>query len=322
MKFIEILKLVQKDIDKVDYVMRKYMKSNIPLISKVSRYIINTQGKKIRPIIILLLAKIFQYKGNEHIKLAALVEFIHTATLIHDDIIDHSSFRRGKETVNKIFGTSIGILIGDLIYTKAFQIIYSIKSLKILKLISDAAFNIVEGEILQIENYKNLDITVQNYIKIVYKKTACLFEVCSQSVKIFRKIDKKQNKNLKNYGKNLGIAFQIIDDLSDYFSTKKVLGKQIGNDFIEGKITLPLIHCIKNCNMKQFHTIKKSMQNKKKNFLYEITSIMKEHNSFEFTKNFAKKKVQLATKNLNFLPNSVYKKALKSLGKYILDKNF
>lgn len=319
-----IIKLIQQDIEKVKFEIRKRLKSEAILINQLIQHIINSGGKQIRSIIILLVAKSLDYKKKQHTIIAALVECIHIATLLHDDIVDTASMRRGKITANIIFGNSASVLVGDFIYTRAFQMMTELKSLRILSLMANAVNVIAIGEILQLTYCNNPTITINNYMKIIYNKTARLFEVASQTSAILANANIQQEQALSNYGKYIGIAFQLIDDILDYNASDPILyGKHIGKDLKEGKTTLPLLHAIHNSTPKEASFIKKAIKKgNHRDLLNIVLNTMQQYGSLEYTKKCAEIEINKAINCLNVLPPSPYKQALKMLAHFIIKRYY
>ncbi|WMY97647.1 MAG: octaprenyl diphosphate synthase [Arsenophonus sp.] len=319
MNLKSIIKLTKKDMQEVNKIIINELNSDVLLIKKISKYIIDSGGKKIRPIIAILIGKYLKYKGEKHINIAALVEFIHTATLLHDDVIDKSKIRRGKKTVNTIFGNSASILIGDFIYSKSFQMMTNLGLMSILKLMSDTTNIIAKGEIIQLMYTNNPNITEEIYMQIIYNKTARLFESTAIASAIVSGANKIQKKAFQNYGRYLGIAFQLINDISDYNIKNHNLNQNIGNDLKEGKLTLPLLHLIQNGTKKESDLIRKIIQKGNGiNFFKNIVFLMKHYGSIEYTYNKAKKSAYQAIRSINKLPNSSFKKALINLAVTLL----
>lgn len=284
---------------------------------------INSGGKRIRPILTILSAKAINYTGTLHIKIAALIELIHIATLLHDDVIDESEIRRGKLTSNSIYGNAMSILMGDFIYTKSFQMMTKLNSIKLITIMSNAANIISKGEILQLTNSNNPNFSKEKYMKIIYSKTACLFEVAAQSTAIISSTDIKKENALKNYGRYFGIAFQIIDDLLDYNKYEKKLNKNVGNDLIKGKITFPLIHAIENTNPKNSKMIRDAIFKGSNIYTLEkIIQIMHQCNSLEWTRYQAKKKIKKAILALKPLSQSKWYFTLKKLAALALKRTY
>lgn len=323
MQLKKINKLIEKDLNQVNLILKKSFKSKIKIISELGNYMINNGGKRIRPILTILSAKAIKYKGNLHIKIAALIELIHIATLLHDDVIDESKLRRGKLTSNSIYGNTMSILMGDFIYTKSFQMMTKLNSIKLLNVMSNAANIISKGEILQLINCNNPNFSQQEYMKVIYSKTACLFEVSAQSSAIIASSDIEKENALKNYGKHFGMAFQIIDDLLDYNKNVKNLNKNIGNDLIKGKITFPLLHAIKNTTPKNSKMIRNAIsQGNSPDILEKILEIMHQCNSLEWTRYQAKKKIKKAILALRPLSQSKWYFILKKLAVLALKRTY
>ncbi|AMA65168.1 Octaprenyl-diphosphate synthase [Candidatus Arsenophonus lipoptenae] len=314
MNLKSIIKLTAKDMEAVNKIILNQLNSDIHLINQLGNYIISSGGKKIRPMIAILIGKALRYKGENHINIAALVEFIHTATLLHDDVIDKSLLRRGKRTANAIFGNAASVLVGDFIYTKSFQMMTELNSLPILKLMSDATNIIAEGEILQLINCNNPNITENTYMQIIYSKTARLFEATTHASAIVSGANDTQQQALRNYGRYLGTAFQLIDDLMDYDSNSSTFGKNIGDDLNEGKLTLPLLHAMENGTKEESKLIRNLIKKGNgRNLLDIILITMKRCGSLEYTKKRAKEEADKAIKALDILSDTSYKDALISL---------
>ncbi|WP_159714846.1 octaprenyl diphosphate synthase [Blochmannia endosymbiont of Camponotus nipponensis] len=321
MNINQISELTKQDMADVNSEIRTRLTSDITLINKLVQYIVNSGGKRIRPMITLLIARALHYKKVQHVTIATLIEFIHTATLLHDDVVDKSHMRRGKITTNMIFGNTASILVGDFIYTRAFQMMTELESLRILSLMADAVNIIAEGEMLQLTNRNNPSITIDNYMKIIYSKTARLFEVASQSSAILADANAYQEKALRNYGRYVGIAFQLIDDLLDYNASETIFGKNIGNDLNEGKPTLPLLHAIHHSTPKQALLIRQAIkQGNNRHSLNIILDTMNQHGSLEYTRQRAETEINKAISCLKILPPSPYRQALASLATYVIQR--
>ncbi|AKC60271.1 octaprenyl diphosphate synthase [Blochmannia endosymbiont of Camponotus (Colobopsis) obliquus] len=321
MNFKEIIELVARDMSDVNIMICERLISKVSLVNKLIGHILSTGGKRIRPIIVLLISKILKYK-RQHITIATLIEFIHMATLLHDDVVDHSDLRRGKVTSNIEFGNTASILVGDFIYTKAFQMMISLGSLKILSLISRAVNVIVEGELLQLTNCNNQNISIENYMQIIYRKTAKLFEVASQSSAILAGANACQEASLRNYGRYLGMSFQLVDDLLDYVADSKIFGKNIGGDLNEGRLTLPLLHAMKYSTSMESLLIKQAIgEGNSRDFLTVIVEVMHKYGSLEYTRECAKKESDKAIACLSAFKPSPYLSALKSLASIVVHRD-
>lgn len=321
MNIAQIFKLIQQDITTVNSEIYKRLNSKIPLIKKIVQHILNHKGKQIRPMIVILIAKSLHYKKTQHITIATLIEFIHTATLLHDDVIDLSCTRRGQKTANITFGNSASILVGDFIYTRAFQMMTQLKSLPVLSLMANAVNIIAAGEILQLMYCNNPTLNINTYMNIIYKKTARLFEVSSQTSAILAGANSYQEQAMRQYGKYIGIAFQLINDLLDYRSSNKIFTKNIGEDLTTGKPTLPLIHAINRSTPQQKSIIYQALQKSDNHHLLNtILDILQQHQSLDYTHQCAIKNIKKAISYLDILPYSPYRQALESLANLILQQ--
>lgn len=319
----QILTLVKADMQAVDQAILAQINSEVVLINQLGHYIISGGGKRIRPLIAVLAANAVGYKGQEHITCAAFVEFIHTATLLHDDVVDESDMRRGRETANARFGNAASVLVGDFIYTRAFQMMASLRSLDVLQVMSDATNVIAEGEVQQLMNINNPETTEANYMQVIYSKTARLFEAASQCSAIVSGADQATVIAMRDYGRYLGTAFQLVDDILDYSANAEQLGKNIGDDLAEGKPTLPLLHAMRSGNLQQAALIREAIeQGGKREALDEILAIMAEHKSLDYTMERAKQEAQKAVDALAILPESEYKQALISLAYLSVDRSY
>lgn len=319
----QISNLAQADMQAVDQAILAQLNSDVVLINQLGHYIISGGGKRIRPLIAVLTANAIGYKGQEHITCAAFVEFIHTATLLHDDVVDESDMRRGRETANARFGNAASVLVGDFIYTRAFQMMASLRSLDVLQVMSDATNVIAEGEVQQLMNVNDPDTTEANYMQVIYSKTARLFEAASQCSAIVSGADQATVIAMRDYGRYLGTAFQLVDDILDYSANAEQLGKNIGDDLAEGKPTLPLLHAMRSGNPQQAALIREAIeQGGKREALDEILAIMAEHKSLDYTMARAKQEAQKAVDALAILPESEYKQALISLAYLSVDRSY
>ncbi len=319
----QISNLAQADMQAVDQAILAQLNSEVVLINQLGHYIISGGGKRIRPLIAVLTANAIGYKGQEHITCAAFVEFIHTATLLHDDVVDESDMRRGRETANARFGNAASVLVGDFIYTRAFQMMASLRSLDVLQVMSDATNVIAEGEVQQLMNVNDPETTEANYMQVIYSKTARLFEAASQCSAIVSGADQATVIAMRDYGRYLGTAFQLVDDILDYSANAEQLGKNIGDDLAEGKPTLPLLHAMRSGNPQQAALIREAIeQGGKREALDEILAIMAEHKSLDYTMERAKQEAQKAVDVLAILPESEYKQALISLAYLSVDRSY
>src|SRR5579862_8795969 len=242
----EIRSLVQADLRAVDDVIRARLKSAVPLVDQVAEHIIAGGGKRLRPLMVVLTARACGHEGSAHIEAAAFIEFIHTATLLHDDVVDGSSLRRGRDTANRVFGNQASVLVGDFVYSRAFQMMAAIGVQPVMEVMALATNVIAEGEVLQLMNARDPDTTEQRYLEVIYRKTAKLFEAGAEVAAVLAGVTPELRRGLASYGRHLGTAYQLVDDVLDYRSNPSERGKNLGDDLAEGKPTLPLIYALKN----------------------------------------------------------------------------
>ncbi|UJF19566.1 octaprenyl diphosphate synthase [Vibrio sp. SS-MA-C1-2] len=314
MNFKAIQALTAEDMSHVDNKIMAQLNSDVVLINQLGFYIVNSGGKRIRPVLTILAAKALDYQGEAHTTAAAFVEFIHTATLLHDDVVDESDMRRGKATANATFGNAASVLVGDYIYTRSFQMMTSLGSLRILELMSDAVNVIAEGEVQQLMNCNDPETTEDNYMQVIYSKTARLFEAATQISAIISDQPQEIEIALQDYGRYLGTAFQLIDDLLDYSASEEEMGKNAGDDLAEGKPTLPLLHAMHNGTAEQSAVIKTAIeQGDGRDKLTEILETMEQTGSLAYTQQRAEEEADKAIAALSIIPESEYKQALIAL---------
>ena len=312
-----------QDMQAVDKLINSYITSNVtPVISELSNHLINAGGKRLRPLLTLAASDLCNYSGASHIKLAAAIEYIHTATLLHDDVVDESFQRRGKPTANILWDNQSSVLVGDYLFSKSFQLMVETGSLKVLSILADASSTISEGEILQLSAVKNIKTDESAYFKIIEGKTAALFAAATEVGAVISNVERKKADALANFGKALGISFQITDDLLDYVGSDEVLGKNIGDDFKEGKVTLPLIKAISKSSKeeKRFweEVINKGMQ--KSSDLEHALLLMQQHDVFEETRSEAIKWSKKARNYLDIFPESKTKVILLELTYFVVER--
>lgn len=323
MNLEEINVLAEQDIAAVNENILLYLKSDIPLINQVGRYTINSGGKRIRPLIAVLSARALGYTGDKHLSVAALVEFIHNATLLHDDVVDQSTLRRGQATSSAAFGDAASVLVGDFIFTRAFQMMVELGSWPVIALMSDTVNVMAEGEVLQLMNCRNLDVTEENYMQMIYSKTARLFEAAAQAAAIISDAPAEHEQALQTYGRHMGTAFQLIDDLLDYSTDDKTLGKHIGDDLREGKLTLPLLHAMQQGTPEQTQMIRTAIEHQQgEELLMPILEIMHQYGSLIWTHNYAQRETEEAIGALKMLPETPWREALESLARLSVQRTF
>ncbi|KKC98280.1 MULTISPECIES: octaprenyl diphosphate synthase [Photobacterium] len=321
MDFKAIQALTADDMAAVDAKIQAQLTSDVALINQLGFYIVSSGGKRLRPILAILAARALGYQGEKHITAAAFIEFIHTATLLHDDVVDESDMRRGKATANAAFGNAASVLVGDYIYTRSFQMMTSLRSLKILDIMSEATNVIAEGEVQQLMNCNDPDTTEASYMQVIYSKTARLFEAATQVAAILSEAPEQVEKALQDYGRYLGTAFQLIDDVLDYNADGEEMGKNVGDDLAEGKPTLPLLHAMHHGNPEQTAMIRAAIeQGNGLDKLQPILACMEEHGSLAYTQQRAEEEADKAIAALSVLPESEYKDALIAVARLSVNR--
>jgi octaprenyl-diphosphate synthase len=313
--------LVSDDFEAVNALIIDKIQSQISLIDDLTHHIVSSGGKRLRPLLVLLTSRACGYEGTDHIILAAMVEFFHTATLLHDDVIDESTLRRGKETANEIWGSKASILVGDYLFTQYMQLMIDVGDLKIMRLLAGIAHQIGCGEIQQLSNRHNTALTVDEYFEVIRAKTSLLFAASSSLGALISKSDETVQQGLYTYGLHLGNAFQLIDDALDYCSDAETIGKNIGDDLADGKATLPLLHVLKHGTPAQQLKVKESLEQGSLQFLPEILEAIVATKAIDHTRSIAASEVDHAISALHSLPNSVYKEALIDLAHYAIKRD-
>ncbi|WP_339143850.1 octaprenyl diphosphate synthase [Pseudoalteromonas galatheae] len=318
-----IQNLVEQDMLDVNQLIHQQMQSDVALVKQLGLYIVNSGGKRIRPMLALLAARALGYEGDKHITLATIVEFIHTATLLHDDVVDESLMRRGEPTANAEFGNAASVLVGDFIYTRSFQLMVSLGNMEVMQILADATNIIAEGEVLQLMNCNDPDTTEKSYMQVIYSKTAKLFEAATLLPAVVLEQPDEIKTALKLYGMHLGTAFQLVDDILDYSANAELLGKNIGDDLAEGKPTLPLIYAMQHANAQQSAQIRTAIESGNGlDYLEDILATLAETKALDFTMAKAQEEAQKAIAQLNILPDSVHKEALIGLAELSVDREY
>lgn len=312
--------LIHQDMEAVDTLIREHLHSDIVLIRQLAEYIIHSGGKRLRPMLVVLSANALGYKGQQHHALAAIIEFIHTATLLHDDVVDESPLRRGNQTANALFGNAASVLVGDFLYTRAFQLMVGCNNMAIMKVLANATNKIAEGEVLQLMNIGNHNIDEKTYLQVVQYKTAKLFEAAMQIGAIISQADSKTEKALAQYGMHLGTAFQIIDDVLDYTGKEDHIGKAVGDDLAEGKPTLPLIYAMENSGDQERELIHQAIKEPNRANIEQILPIIEKTGALQYTRTIAKAQSDLAKSFLSDIPATPYKTALLTLTDLALNR--
>src|SRR5882672_9578988 len=319
MKIEDIRTLVADDLRAVDHRIRERLHSEVALVDQVSTYIIAGGGKRLRPLLVLLAARAAGYRGRQHIDAAALIEFIHTATLLHDDVVDGSSMRRGQDTANEIWGNETSVLVGDFLYSRAFQMMSDLGSLTIMQIMADATNTIAEGEVLQLLNAHDPETTEQRYLNVIYRKTAKLFEAGAEVAAILAQAQPPVRRALAAYGRHLGTAYQLVDDVLDYRSNPQERGKNLGDDLAEGKPTLPLIHALKSGTETQRAAIRRAIEQGGLEQLEPVVAAIEATGALDYTARLAREELERALSSLGALPHSSYKDGLAALARFAVE---
>ena len=314
--------LISADMQRVDRVITDNLASDIGLINQLGQHIIQSGGKRLRPMLVLLAAKNFGYEGDDDARLAAVVEFIHTATLLHDDVVDDSQMRRGQKTASYLWGNKAAVLVGDYLYSRAFQMMVQAQSMAIMNLLSNTTNTIAQGEVLQLLNVNDPDTSEEKYHQVIYAKTACLFEAATHIGAMLGKCDSKTEAAMATYGKHLGTAFQLTDDMLDYNANGATLGKNVGDDLAEGKPTLPLIYAMQHGNSEQVDLIRQAIKQGGLQHFDAINAIIQATGALDYTFEQAQNEVENARLAISTLPAGEYKQALMFLAEYAVKRYY
>ena len=317
-----ILLWVGDDLKKVDLEFRRNLKSNVPIIAAIGEHLLLSGGKRLRPILLLLSARACGYQGEAHISMASLIEFIHTATLLHDDVVDRAELRRGMESANAKWGNEACVLVGDFLFTKCFSLLVENGNRKILQAIARATTLMAEGELKELIKTNDISLTEEDYLSIIARKTAALFSAATQVGAILGEAPEEKEAALTNFGMDLGIAFQLIDDNLDYTSREEEFGKKIGIDLQDGKITLPLIFTLNHCTEKESAIIRQAVESDPmtRESFFQVVTIIEKYRGVTYTWEKAREYVARAKEHLRHLPDSREKEALLSLSDYVLER--
>ncbi len=318
----EIYSLIQPDMDRVNARIQEKLHSEVVLINQIGAYIVNSGGKRLRPVIHLISARAFGYDGDQHIDLAAIVEFIHTATLLHDDVVDASELRRGEATANHLWGNEASVLVGDFLYSRAFQMMVDIGSMKVMDILADATNTIAEGEVLQLLNCHDPDTTEERYLEVIHNKTAKLFESAARLGAVIGERSAAEEEAMTAYGMHLGCAFQLIDDVLDYTADSSELGKNVGDDLAEGKPTLPLIHAMREGTPAQRDLIRHAIEEGGLEQIEAILAAIESTGAIDYTARCARAEADQAIEAIRDLPDSRYRDALVGLARFAVDRTY
>jgi octaprenyl-diphosphate synthase len=320
--FEAIREFVAADMRAVDEVIRARLGSDVMLIRQVAEYIVGGGGKRLRPMLLLLSAGAFGYRGPHRHELAAVVEFIHTATLLHDDVVDESRLRRGQATANALFGNAAAVLVGDFVYSRAFQMMVEGDSLRVLRVLADATNVIAEGEVMQLMNCHNPDIREEGYLEVIRCKTAKLFEAATRLGAILGAAPREQEDAIADYGTHLGTAFQLIDDVLDYSGEQAAIGKSVGDDLAEGKPTLPLIYCIQHGTPEQAQLVRHAIEHGGRDGLAAVVQAIRSTGALDYARAQAQRESRAACDALAGLPHSRQREFLLQLADFAVTRTF
>jgi len=318
--FADVVELARSDMEAVDRLISTSLESDVALVSQVSQYIVTSGGKRLRPLLVLLAARALGYKGEQHIRSAAIIEFIHTATLLHDDVVDSSARRRGRDTANTVFGNQASVLVGDFLYSRAFQMMVDVDSMRVMQILSDATNTIAAGEVMQLMNVHDPDTTEESYRQVIYRKTARLFEAGAQIAAVLADRDPADETAMVTYGQNLGAAFQLVDDALDYNASADELGKNLGDDLAEGKATLPLIYAMQQAAPEDKELIRNAIIEGGLDQLEKITAIIETTGALEYTARRAQEAADTAIAALSDIPDSDHKQALIAIAEFSIQR--
>lgn len=313
---------ISNDIEAVNTVIMRSLHSDVSLVNQVAHYIINSGGKRLRPMLVLLSAGLFGEIKPQHHQLAAVVEFIHTATLLHDDVVDESSKRRGQNTANALFGNAASVLVGDFVYSRAFQMMVAVQNMRVMEVLSNATNVIAEGEVLQLLNVHNADITDEAYLQVIHYKTAKLFEAATRLGAIISNASLEDEEALSKYGMHIGTAFQLIDDVLDLSGNTLEIGKNLGDDLNEGKPTLPLLYAMRHGTPDESATIKHAIEIGGLDDLTTVLQAVKRTGALEHVHKVAESEANLACAAIEHFADSSYKQAMLTLAKFAVSRNY
>jgi octaprenyl-diphosphate synthase len=321
MQLKDIRATVADDLRQVDAEIRRQLESDVALVNQIGEYIVSGGGKRLRPLAVLLAARAAGASGRQHVVAAAVIEFIHTATLLHDDVVDDSHQRRGRDTANDVFGSAASVLVGDFLYSRAFQMMVDIGLLRVMEVMADATNTIAAGEVLQLMNAGDPDTTEERYLEVIYRKTARLFESGAQVAAIVAGASDGVERALADYGRHLGIAFQLVDDALDYRGDATELGKNLGDDLAEGKPTLPLIHALRHGSPDQVALIRHAIEEGGSRDIGPVRAAIESTGGLDYTARLARSEADLAVRALAGIPESAHRDALAALAEFAVSRS-
>ncbi len=322
MNIQDLYALVADERRAVDALIERRLHSEVELVNLIGHYIVNSGGKRLRPVLLLLSSGACNYQGRAHIDLAAVVEFIHTATLLHDDVVDASMLRRGRETANAVWGDQASVLVGDFLYSRSFQIMVEVGNMRVMEILAGATNTIAEGEVKQLLNVRDITTDEARYLDVIRSKTAKLFESASQIGAILSGVPAEQEQAMAAYGMHLGTAYQLIDDVLDYSADSETLGKNIGDDLAEGKPTLPLIYVIRYGSEAQAAVVRQAIESGGKESIESVTLAIESTGAIEYTARAAQREAEMAIDALQVIPDSPYKQAMIDLARFAVARSY
>ena len=314
--------LVGDDLAAVDGTIRARLQSDVVLVNQVAEHIIGGGGKRLRPLLVLLSARALHHRGDQHIELAAIVEFIHTATLLHDDVVDDSELRRGRRTANAQFGNEAAVLVGDSLYSRAFQMMVAVGDLRVMAIMARTTSEIADGEVLQLLNRRDPDTTEARYLEVIHRKTAKLFEAAARLGAVCAGAPQPQEDAMARFGRHLGTAYQLVDDVLDYQGRTGEIGKNVGDDLAEGKPTLPLIHAIRESGERNARVLQEAIRNRGLDAIEDVIAAVECAGSIAYTSELAANEVALAGEALSAVPSSPYRDALAGLAEFTIGRSY
>lgn len=317
-----IYSLIKADMSAVDSLIQSRLQSDVILINQLGHYIVNSGGKRLRPSLAILCARACGHDGTAHINLATIIEFIHTATLLHDDVVDNSEMRRGRETANNLWGNEASVLVGDFLYTRSFEMMVEMNSMRLMEILSHTTNVIAEGEVLQLLNCHDTSTTEERYLEVIHHKTAKLFEAAGLLGAVISNASTEVEQAMASYSMHLGSAFQLIDDLLDYSESSEIIGKNIGDDLAEGKPTLPLIYAMEKGKPEQADIIRTAIEQGQRDRIDDIIAIIKQTGAIKYTEQTARNEVNQAIDSISIIDDSPYKRALTGLAEFSVNRHF
>jgi octaprenyl-diphosphate synthase len=315
-------RVVADDFAAVDEIIRQQLSSRVPLVEKIGDYIISAGGKRLRPLLVLLAGRALDYRQDDLRLLAAIIEFLHTSTLLHDDVVDMSGMRRGRSTANALWGNAPSVLVGDFLYARSFEMMVALGSMPVMRIISQATRVIAEGEVLQLTKVRDANTTEETYMEVIRGKTAMLFEASTHSAAVLAQADPDTAEALRRFGDNLGIAFQLVDDLLDYRGDAETLGKNVGDDLAEGKPTLPLIYTMREGTPEQAALVRQAIQKGGIEDLERIREAVEASGALDYTARLAREYADRAIECLRQLPDSEHRQAMEELTRFSVARTF